>query len=199
MERIAMSCRTSLTLAAIATTLIACATAQSQRVGQSSRVQFGIVRSAQQVTLDSDAAKGALVGGMLGIVSGSGSSSRRARNAIIGAGAGGALAGAAEGNRQGMRYTVELTDGSSTTIVTDQREIREGDCVAIEQVGQTANIRRTSAAYCDRANQTAINSVADHSNSEAVACDAAKQELTEASTKEEVEVAARKIELLCNS
>lgn len=193
-----MSCRTSLTIAVIAFGAIACTTAQSQRVGQSSRVQFGTVRSAQEVTLDSNAAKGALVGGMLGVVSGGGSGSRRARNAILGAGAGGALAGATEGNRTGMRYTVELNDGSSTTIVTDQREIREGDCVAVEQVGQTANIRRTSAGYCDRANQNAINAVADHSNAEALACESAKQELTEASTKEAVEVAARKIELLCN-
>ena len=60
-----MSCRTSLTLVVIALSAIACTTAQSQRVGQSSRVQFGTVRSAQEVTLDSNAAQGALVGGMV--------------------------------------------------------------------------------------------------------------------------------------
>jgi hypothetical protein len=177
---------------------VATVAAQSQRVGQSARVQFGVVRSAQEVPLDSNAARGALVGGLLGIASGGGSTSRRARNAIIGAGAGGAITGAAEGARTGMSYKVEMNDGSSITIVTDQREIREGDCVAVEQVSDTANIRRTSTGYCNKDNQRAIDSVNTHSASEAVACETAKQELAEAATKDTAEIAARKVELLCN-
>jgi hypothetical protein len=175
------------------------AIAQSSRVGQSARVQFGVVRAAEEVPLNSNAGKGALIGGMLGVMSGGGGSgARRARNAIVGAGAGGALAGAAEGDRTGMSYTVEMLDGSTTTIVTDQREIQKGDCVAVEQVGQTANIRRTSASYCDKANSEALSSVSSFVNSAALACEAAKQELVEATTTEQVEVAARKIELLCS-
>jgi hypothetical protein len=172
--------------------------AQSQQVGQSTRVQFGVVRNVQEVSLDSNAARGAVVGGMLGIVSGSGSTSRRARNGIVGAGAGGALTNAAEGSRTGMSYTVEIMDGSSTTIVSDQSEIHEGDCVAIEQVGDTANIRRTSASYCNKTNQKAVSSVASHSTSEAVACEAAKQELANATTSAASDAASRKAELLCN-
>jgi hypothetical protein len=177
--------------------VIAC-TAQTHRVGQSTRVQFGVVRSAQEVQLTSNAAEGAIVGGMLGLASGAGGSSRSARNAIIGASAGAALTGAAEGPRTGMQYTVALLDGSTTTIVTDQREIREGDCVAVEQVRDTANIRRTSNSYCDLTNQHAISSVAKHSTDDAVACQRAKEELADASTMEAVDVAKRKIALLCN-
>jgi outer membrane lipoprotein SlyB len=174
---------------------------QPQRAGTSSTVQFGIVRSAQEVTLDSNAAQGALVGGTLGLImSGSSASSpRRARNAILGATAGAAVTGAAQGNRQGMSYQVEMIDGSLARIVTDQREIHTGDCVAIERVRDTANIRRVAQSYCDRANTRAVESVADHSRSQATACEAAKQELVEATTQEAVDLAARKVSLLCDS
>jgi hypothetical protein len=170
----------------------------AQRAGQSATVQFGVVRDAKPIDLTSDAGRGALVGGTLGLVSG-GSTSRSVRNGIIGAGAAGALTAATEGSRQGMSYVVERTDGSSTTVVTDQREIQVGDCVAIEQVGQTANIRRTSASYCERANKMAVASVENHTQDDAMACASAKQELVDAQTKEAADLAARKIELLCNA
>lgn len=191
----------SIRMAALALTLSglgASEMAEAQRAGDNATVRFGIVRSAEPVQLDSNAALGAIVGGTLGLASGRGSTSRAVRNGIIGAGAGGALTAGTEGQRQGMSYTVETADGSSTTIVTDQREIQTGDCVAIEQVGQTANIRRASASYCQRANEAAVASVASHTEAEAKACASAKQELVDAQTKEAAELAGRKIELLCN-
>ncbi|HLS82848.1 MAG TPA: hypothetical protein VK025_15720 [Steroidobacter sp.] len=193
-----MSNRKSIMIALLGLSVCVACAAQSQRVGQNARVQHGVVRNAQQVELDSNAAQGAIVGGLLGLASGGGRSSRRARNSIIGAGAGAALTGAAEGSRAGMSYTVEKPDGSIMTIVTDQQGIKPGDCVAVEQVGETANIRRTANSYCDKANQRAVSSVADHAAAAAVACSTAKQELVDATTTEAVDIATRKIELLCN-
>ena len=173
--------------------LAACA---SQRVGQSATVQFGVVRSGEEATLDSTAAQGALIGGTLGLMTGrSGSNVRNTlQGAAIGATAGGA---AGQGDRRGMAFTVDMLDGSSTRIVTDQREIRPGDCVAIERVRDTANIRRTSERYCDKANQEAVRAVQVTVQSKAVECRAAKQELVEARTEKEVDLASRKVELLC--
>ena len=181
--------------------LCGCTTGSPQRAGTKSTVHFGVVRSAQEVTLDSNAAQGALVGGTLGLMmTGSGeSSARRARNAILGAGAGAAVTSATEGNRRGMSYSVDMIDGSMVRIVTDQREIRTGDCVAIERVRETANIRRVAQSFCDRANTQAVASVEDFIQSEATACEAAKQELVEATTQEAVDLAARKVSLLCDS
>lgn len=107
------------------------------------------------------------------------------------------MTGATEGNRRGMSYTVEMLDGSTTTIITDQRDIREGDCVAIERVRDTSNIRRATSDYCDKQNQRAVNSIEDHTTSDALACESAKQALLE-STQETADLAARKVELLCN-
>lgn len=173
--------------------------ALAQRAGESATVQFGVVKTAQPIELTSDAARGALVGGTLGLASAGGrSTSRTVRNSIVGATVGAAATAAAEGSRSGMSYTVQKVDGATVTVVTDQRDVRVGDCVAVERVGQTANIRRTSDSYCDRKNEQARASVASHSQSEAIACASAKQELVDAQTTEAVDLAARKIELLCN-
>ncbi len=76
-----------------------------------------------------------------------------------------------------MQYTVQMADGSSTRIVSDQREIKVNDCVAIERVGNSANIRRAAADYCDPANTQAVSEVSDANKSEAVHCQNAKDEL----------------------
>jgi len=167
-------------------------------VGQQSSIQFGIVRNAQQIQLQSDAATGALVGGTIGLVASPRGGSRAARNAIVGAAAGGAVTAAAQGNRTGFSYTVELNDGSVTRIVSDQREIRPGDCVAIEQVRQTANIRRVPSGYCARDNAQAVQAVRPDSEAAAARCEAAKEELVMAATPEAIDLASRKIALLCN-
>lgn len=175
--------------------------AAAQRAGQSVSVQYGVVTSARQVDLRSGAVPGgALVGGALGLASASGkSSSKKARNAIIGAAAGGAIAGAAQGGTQGMLYDVKLGGGQGMIqIVSDQREIRIGDCVAVEKAGDTANIRRMSASYCDPANTQAVGAVAPQSEREAEECLAAKQQLVDATTASAADLAAKKIELLCN-
>jgi hypothetical protein len=185
---------TSLPVLAIALAgLAACA---SQRVGDEATVQFGVVRSGEEVTLDSSAAKGALIGGTLGLVTGRRGSGvgNIVQGAAIGATAGAVAQG---GDRRGMAFTVDLLDGSSTRIVTDQREIRPGDCVAVERVRDSANIRRAAEGYCDRANQRAVQAVQASVRSKAVECRAAKQELVEARTEQEVDLAGRKVELLC--
>ena len=172
---------------------------EAQRVGQGSTIQFGIVRNVQQTQLQSDAATGALVGGTIGLVaSPNRGGGRVARNALLGAAAGGAVTAAAQGNRTGFSYTVELNNGSMVRIISDQREIRPGDCVAIEQVGQTANIRREPAAFCARENAQAVQAVSQETQAAAARCEAAKEELVNANTPEAIDMANRKIDLLCN-
>jgi hypothetical protein len=176
---------------------LAACEASAQRVGQSASVQFGRVQNAETVRLDSDAASGALIGGTIGLISGAGRRGTPVRNGIIGAAIGGIGTAAVQGNRTAIAYTVAMADGSMTRIVTDQREIRPGDCVAIERSGQTANIRREPDAFCDRANQAAIQSVRPQVEREAAQCQQAKQELADAASQEEVDLASRKISLLC--
>ena len=170
---------------------------QSFRVGQRTTIQFGTVSHVEEVRLQSDAAAGALVGGTIGLVA-SGGSRTAPRNAILGAAVGAAATSAAQGNRTGIAYTVAMLDGSTVRIISDQSEIRVGDCVAIERVGETNNIRRESSAFCVRENQPAVAAVRQETEAAAARCEAAKEELVAASTPEAVDTASRKVSLLCN-
>jgi len=187
-------------VAALAALLLAPTLASAQRAGQSITVQYGVVRGGKAVDLKSGAVPaGVLVGGSLGLASASGKSSgKKARNTIVGIAAGAAIASAAQGNTQGMLYEIDLGSGTTMQVVTDQREIRAGDCVAVEKAGETANLRRVTAAYCDQTNAAAVKAVADEANEEAEECLAAKQQLVDATTPEAADLAAKKIALLCN-
>ena len=176
-------------------TAVGCETAP--RVGQRTTIQFGTVRNVQQVQLQSDAAAGMLVGGTIGLVA-SGNSRNAPRNAILGAAAGGVSTTAAQGNRTGTAYTVQMLDGSTIRIITDQRDVRVGDCVAVERAGDTNNIRREHPSFCESANQAALAAIQPQTQAAAQQCEAAKQELVGASTPEAVDIATRKISLLCN-
>lgn len=170
----------------------------AQKAGQSAKVTTGIVENVQKVTLDSEAGKGALVGGALGLLSAGGkSSSKKARNTIIGAGAGGALSSAAQGSRAGVAYTVRTGEGSSIRVVTDQTEIRIGDCVVVEETGSTANVRRMTPTACESASAQAREQLQDSFEQEATECLNAKQALVEATTTEQLDLARRKMEILC--
>jgi len=173
---------------------------EAQRAGQSVSVQYGEVTGGREVDLQSGAVPGgALVGGTLGLLSAKGkSSSKKVRNTLIGGIAGGAIAGSAQGSNRGMLYEVNLGSAGLIQVVTDQREIRRGDCVAVEKAGDTANLRRVTSAFCKPENTAAVASVAAESRSEAEECLQAKQQLVAASTVEAVQLAKTKVELLCD-
>ncbi len=178
--------------------VLAAAPGLAQKAGQSAKVSTGIVENVQRVQLDSEAGKGAVVGGALGLLSAGGkSSSKKARNTIIGAGAGGALSSAAQGSRDGVAYTVRTGEGSSIRVVTDQTEIRIGDCVVVEENGNTANVRRVTPITCESASAKAREQLQDSFVQEANQCHNAKQQLVEAATADEVDLARRKMEILC--
>src|SRR5262245_50927936 len=180
----------------VAVSILSCT--NMNRVGHTATVQLGIVQQAESVALDSPAAKGALIGGMIGLVGGG--SGSNAGNAIRGAATGGIAAAAAGGGpRTGMAFTVAKPDGSTTRVVTDQREIHVGDCVAVERVGNTANIRRKSPGFCDPANAEVVASAQDAATSDALTCEAAKEQLSRASGDAQIDRAIRKAELLCDS
>lgn len=174
--------------------------ALAQRMGQNVSVQYGTVTAGREVDLRSDAVPaGVVVGGSLGLLSASGkSSSKKARNTIIGSIAGGAIARGSQGSTRGMLYEVNLGNAGLVQVVTDQREIRTGDCVAVEKAGDTANLRRVTSAYCKPENASAVAEVAGESQEEAQECLDAKQQLVEAESMEALELAKAKVELLCN-
>jgi outer membrane lipoprotein SlyB len=171
-----------------------------------SQVSYGRITNVRQVNIQNQGAQtaGTLVGGALGVASGSGQSrSNRALRGVGGAAVGSRVAGAA-GSSTGFEYTV-LIDGTNTIrITTEQAGLRVGDCVSVER-GQFNNIRLVSDDRCNApAARPAAGSAATPARAPAAedvtaanACDTAKQQLLDATTDEEFDRAERRMRLLC--
>ena len=164
-------------------------------------VSYGRITAVRQVNIENQGAQaaGTLVGGALGVASGSGQSrSNRALRGIGGAAVGSRVAGAAS-NTTGFEFTV-LIGNQTTRIVTEQSGLRIGDCVSIER-GQWNNIRLAPDERCDAAAARAAASRAPAAAPEdigaATACEQAKQQLLDAATDDEFDRAERRMRLLC--
>jgi len=173
------------------------------------RVQYGRITNVQTTTVDNSTSQnvGTLVGGAVGLVSGSGQSgSNRALRGLGGAAAGRGV-GTMAGRSQAFEYTV-LVDGMTTVrVVSDQAGKRVGDCVAVEQ-GQFANIRLVPDSRCAGRTQPAPAKAAPAKAApapapaaadvqQASACEQAKAQLLAANTDEEFDRAERRMRLLC--
>jgi len=157
-------------------------------------VTYGRITAVRQVNIQNQGAQtaGTLVGGALGVASGSGQSrSNRALRGVGGAAVGNRLAGAA-GSSTGFEYTVLVGGTNTIRITTEQAGLRVGDCVSVER-GQWNNIRLVSD---DRCNAPA-GAVPAGAIAEADACDLAKQQLLDAVTDAEFSLAERRMRLLC--
>ena len=171
--------------------------ALAQRSGQNATITLGTVQQAEPVTLQSTGAgKGAVVGGALGYASG-GSKSKSRRNALIGGAAGAAVS--SSGQSEGMQYAIKVSDESVIVVISDQTQIQVGDCVTIEQVGDSANIRRQDPSACEPKSEQAVAEIQDELIEEANECAAIKQQILDATTQEEIELASTKAKILCNN
>ncbi|MEJ2385634.1 MAG: hypothetical protein P8Y54_14835 [Xanthomonadales bacterium] len=187
--------------AALGLACLAALPAHAQKAGQSARVMVGTVVNTERVNLQSDAAKSAVVGGVIGYhaTSSRKSSSRKWKNAAIGAAALGGARRAGEGDLTGTLYTVQMMDGAQMRVISDQNQVVAGDCVTVEQVGDSANVRRADPVLCEPETREVMAELEGELNEEADECYAAKQELLAADTDERASLAARKVSVLCNN
>jgi hypothetical protein len=196
---VSSSTRAVISAALTLAVLLPVAATAAGKSGSAVRVTTGTVERAERTRLDSNVGKGALIGGTVGLLTASGQSgSKKARNAILGAGAGAVIAGATEGSREGMTYTVRTGSNESIRIVSDQTGIMVGDCVVVEEAGTTNNIRRVARETCDAASKPVLAQLQPQFQNDAAECAAAKDQLVSAVTAEAVDLAVRKVKILCN-
>jgi outer membrane lipoprotein SlyB len=171
----------------------------AQKSGQSMQIQYGVVVGSKYVQEKSNAGKGALVGGAIGLYAGKGKSSgTKFRRTAAGAAVGGAVASGAQGSREAREYQVRTATGV-TVIISDQTQIAVDDCVIIETPNKgNSNIRRVANTYCDPASAEVVADLQDEMLEEAQECVAAKSELSAAATDDAVDRALRKISILCD-
>ena len=99
-----------------------------------------------------------------------------------------------------MQYTIETGPGSRIVVVTDQTQVRVGDCVNVEQAGSgTANIRRVSESLCDAVFDNQVDEeLQTYMTREADACLQAKERMMEAESDDAFEVAMRRVNFFCD-
>ena len=171
----------------------------AQKSGQSIQIQYGVVVASKYVQEKSNAGRGALIGGAIGLYAGKGKSSgTKFRRTAAGAAVGGATSSAIQGNRDAREYQVQTATGA-IVIISDQTEIQMDDCVVVENPGgKNANIRRVARTFCDPASAEVVAELQDEMLEEARECVDAKQELSNAETDDAVDRALRKISILCD-
>ena len=168
--------------------------------GAQSRVQYGRITNVVPTTVNNSTAQnvGTLVGGGVGLATGSGQSgSNRALRAVGGAAAGRGVTTLAT-RSQAFEYTVLIGGTTTTRIISDQAGKRVGDCVAVEQ-GQFSNIRLVPDARCSPATvpASAVAAAAPADLEAASACEQAKAQVLSADTDEAFTLAERRMRLLC--
>jgi outer membrane lipoprotein SlyB len=171
-------------------------TVPRNQLNSSFDIRYGTVESVESIKIQSQAAQGAVTGGLIGgLTSGH---SHRGQHALEGAVAGALLTALLEGNRRGYQYTVDFDDGSITKVNTESAGIAQGDCVAVE-LGQTANIRRTSAVHCEHTDHAALAEPVVHAKrqTEAAECHTAKDMALQATTQEATDIALKKVRVFC--
>jgi hypothetical protein len=195
--------------------------------GRQVSVEHGRIVAAELVQRPSVSQQGAVVGGLLGFMLSGRSAPEKILGTFWGAAAGSAVAEANAGPRQAWGYTVQLGDGRLQRVLTERPDLRQGDCVAVEQA-RYANLRRVSDAFCapagppraaaslppapaeppvpaqppaaarppaEPAPDAAID---DKVQADAARCEEAKLGLERSKSREETEVALRKVRVFCD-
>ena len=172
--------------------------ASAQKTGQSARITMGVVTNATRVNLKSNTGRNSLLGGAAGwALARNQSSGKQAAAALGGAALSGGLTSRSQGDNTAIQYTVQTSAGSAIQVITDQSEIRIGDCVTVEETSNGANVRRSDPGMCT-AKPEVMAQVEDELQEEANECDQAKGRLIAAETTEQVDVARQVVEILCN-
>jgi outer membrane lipoprotein SlyB len=195
--------KTSLYFAGLGTALVmaGCTSSGISRadVDQAIDISYATVVDVEDVKIKSEAGKSAGVGGLWGLSIGA--------NGDAGDIIGGLVAGAillglttkiAEGSSDAKGYTVEYSDGERIKIVTDEKSIVLGDCVAVES-GRSVNVRRVDYSLCGPINNVVQDTPVDYSFAESSDCQEAKKQLMQVDDAEGMDIALDKVRALCES
>jgi len=173
-------------------------TSGSAQASKMLSVAYGTITAVNQQEKDTSGGKtgGALVGGLLGLYSGKGKSGSNKALRTLGGAAVGSAAGGTMARGSEMVYTVSLVEGGTVRIIMDSGNFHRNDCVAVEQGGASANMRRVSEEFCLHNASVPQQYKAEH-HSEANECAQAKQQLLDAQTEDAIKAAQMKMNILC--
>lgn len=188
-------------LAVVALTFALTFASASGAAWAQSSISYGRITAVNPVTQESARAQtgGALVGGALGLASGSGQSGSNRALRAIGGGFAGQQIGRLASQSQAFEYTILIGGTRTIQMVTDKSGLRVGDCVSVEQ-GNYNNLRLVADAKCNRpakAPQAPASGATQSEQRNANACAQAKEQLLATEDQEAFDRAERRVRLLC--
>ena len=143
--------RTCYLILVVLCTVTGCSSGGVSRYDKNTKiaVEYAVVQDIEQVTLDSQVEESAAMGGLWGLLSGSGGDRYdMLGGAVVGAVFMGLTARIAEGSSRATAYTVKaVTDDVVFKVIMDDIKLRIGDCVALE-TGYTTNLRYVAHTHC---------------------------------------------------
>jgi len=164
-------------------------------------IEYGTVTTVTPVKLKSNATRNATIGGLVGLLTQArGSGTERLVGAAIGAAVGGLATKAVEGDNMANSFAIDLAGGNTVKVVTEQKDIVVGDCVAVE-TGRYTNLRRASPIQCNpprNAHPDIDPQISKYEKEEANACDQAKEELLQARGEADINALTRKVQVICD-
>jgi len=185
----------------ITTLCAACASTGIDRADKETTVNitYATVTNVETVKFKSDVRKNTAIGGLWGLAAGAVADG--GEGAVVGAAAGALLSGLttkiSEGSSEGFSYTMMRKDHSEFKVITDDKHLKAGDCVAVES-GRTTNLRKVSPVMCEPPLDHPVEAELHGKHLEdAAECHAAKLELLKAETQSQVDAALKKVHVLC--
>ena len=163
-------------------------------------VSYGTIESVTPVKVSpTGEIAGSIAGGLLGLALTAGHSGG---SMLLGA-AGGALGGGLlghvmQGSDTADQFVIRRTNGTTLQVATEQRDLVQGECVAIEQ-GEQTNLRRVNDEYCVPNTQVlADDRIALEEQHDAQVCAEAKQSLNDAQGIPAIDAAIARVRALCH-
>jgi outer membrane lipoprotein SlyB len=164
-------------------------------------IEHGKVVDIERVEIKSKAGKGAMYGGLLGVASQHGGSGRDiATGAAVGAIVGALIGKATSGHKYAHAIYIRTLDGQNIKIVSEQENLRVGDCVTVES-GKHTNVRVESQYVCSPATDDyrSMDDMETYHASEASTCSRAKENLLNAEGSEDLQGLAYKVQVVCEN
>lgn len=195
--------KTSLYIAGLGTALVmaGCTSSGVNRadVDQAIDISYATVVDVEDVKIKSEAGKSAGLGGLWGLSIGAhGDTGDIVGGLVAGAVLLGLTTKIAEGSSEAKGYTVEYTDGERIKIVTTEKSIARGDCVAVES-GRSVNVRRVEPSLCGPIRNVEVDTSIGYSFAEPVDCQEAKKQLMQVNDAKEMDIALEKVRERCES
>ena len=161
--------------------------------------RYGHVIDKREIKGDSSVTKGAIIGGVVGLVTASGKSDgTKLKRTAGGALLGGVIANQVDKSKRYWQYTVAFPDGTEADLEIQDDRLSLGDCAAIRYARSQTTVDYASDYFCEREEQNVRSAQATPEPAVSDTCREAKQRLLDAEEESEVALLIEKVKVICD-